>query len=510
MAQDDLDHETSLVTEASDAPDDDTAPAPETEDDTEPDDAASDMDDGEASDDDDDSEDDASDDERAAEAGGGKDGKSKDGGGKDPGRGGGGRRSGRTPPYDPVDSYNPEKEFAQIVEERDAVDENLGLITTPFAESLVVVFWVATGLIIYSAVFMPLMEATGYFGIWPHYGVRLSLILGVPILAILGLLLWRYEFLRVQLKWAKVNLERYVDDAVCNKFEQDNRGFSNGIHSIASSSNAALVGLLRLRMRAFQCWHRISIHHVMVGVKMRGTLEANFFSPRFFVAMAPAVTVLVFFAMHLGIALNQGLFSPENGSVWTAIWAPVVHFASALWDPKLTITSWGLALPSVAIMAIGYGISRFAYEIALRARQHVIDEVQIYVDTKGTLAPHTYDRSREILERHKVLHTVFRSLLLYGRSHPHGGPAGEAGFINNLLERFKDDMGEEFDPKKDLAPRSTGSSGTREPSRFVPPRPPAGPSSVTDLEAVDAAHAPALAEMEADRVIGKRRGDRSS
>lgn len=319
--------------------------------------------------------------------------------------------------YDPLRQYDPRREFGDIETERAKIDERLLSITGPFALAVVFLVRISAFAVVWAAGIVPILETVRYFGLSLSPLMRCIVIVGIPGLALLAVAGWLLVRLPILLRWAAVHIEMYLDDEVSNKLIQEGLGNTGELKGIHIGSNTALLGLLRLRMKAFHFWHRISIHtFILNGIFFRGKLETPFVSPRLWANGVPVLAVVIFLSVQLGLFFGNGgpaVLSPEVAQA----------FLGQVWRAIISARVGGV--PVILPMLSSFALAFWAYYLARRARFRIIDKLNPFLNTEHFLTPHTHDYSRNILAKHERLIRIMAKLWARGGRNDHGGTSDD-------------------------------------------------------------------------------------
>ncbi|MFP3943565.1 MAG: hypothetical protein ACLFWF_06720 [Alphaproteobacteria bacterium] len=348
--------------------------------------------------------------------------------------------AGPEPGYNPLKQYDPEREFDYIVEARTEVDATLLDHTRPFAEGVLRLIHLSAFAVVWAAGIMPALEAVSWFGFTPGPFWHGAVILSVPAGVLLFALGWLFIRLPIMMKWVAVYIEMYLDDEISNLLirERDaSRGELKGIHI---GSNIALLRLLRLRMRAFHFWHRISIHtFILNGMFFRRVLETPFRAPRLWANGVPILALTVFLSMQWGMLMGEGGLPADFMEAAQA-------YGARLWAALTALRlGGGVEGPYAApYLAAGFALAFFAYWLSRRARGKVTARLEGFLDTSHFLTPSTHDCSRDILAKHEQLIRILARIVARGRNGP--GEMGSNELSELLLREGLDDAGLEDDP----------------------------------------------------------------
>ncbi|MFW6027866.1 MAG: hypothetical protein ACOC91_03575 [bacterium] len=314
--------------------------------------------------------------------------------------------------YNPLKDYDPEREFEYIEKARAEVDQTLLEHTGPFANGVLRLIRLSMFAVIWSAGVVPVLEAVSWFGFTPAPFWHGAAILSVPAAVTLFVLGWLFIRLPIMMKWVAVYLQMYLDDEISNLLirERDaSRGELRGIHI---GSNIALLRLLRLRMRAFHFWHRISIHtFILNGMFFRRVLETPFRAPRLWANGVPVLTLTVFLSMQWGILMGEGGVSGDAvhmaGAYATQVWTVVT---------SLRLGGGAEGGYTAAYMAAGFALAFFSYWLSRRARGKVTARLEKFLNTSEFLTPSTHDCSRDILAKHEKRIRILARIVSRGRN----------------------------------------------------------------------------------------------
>lgn len=337
--------------------------------------------------------------------------------------------------YNPLKQYDPEREFGYIEKARAEVDDTLLEHTRPFAEGVLRLVHLSMFAIIWSAGVVPALEAVSWFGFTPSPSWHGAAILSVPGAVLLFVLGWLFIRLPIMMKWVAVYIEMYLDDEISNLLirERDaSRGELKGIHI---GSNIALLRLLRLRMRAFHFWHRISIHtFILNGAFFRRVLETPFRAPRLWANGVPVLALAIFLSVQWGILLGEGSAPGDFGGILEA-------YAGRLWSVLAGMRLGGgpEGTWTAPLMAAGFAVSYFAYWLSRRSRGQVTARLEKFLDTSKFLTPFTHDCSRDILAKHEKLIRILARIVARGRNGP--GEIGSDELSELILGEGLDDSG---------------------------------------------------------------------
>lgn len=314
--------------------------------------------------------------------------------------------------YDPLRRYDPQREFGFIETARAEVDQRLARITGPFAAAVLLLVRISAFAVVWAAGFVPLLESVRYLGAPPPPTLRCILILGIPGLALLTVVGWLLIRLPIKLRWAAVRMEMYLDDEISNKLIQEGMSGTGELTGTHHGSNSALLKLLRLRMKAFHFWHRISIHTFLLnGMFFRRVLETPFLSPRLWANGVPVMAVVIFLSVQIGLFLGGG--GPAELSLEAAR-----SFMEQVWGAATAIRIGAVkgegGTPVIVPMLLGFVLAFGAYWLARRARFLVMRKIEPFLNTDHFLTPYTHDYSRNILAKHNRMIRIFARLMARG------------------------------------------------------------------------------------------------
>lgn len=341
----------------------------------------------------------------------------------------GGRRPRPGGDYNPLRDYDPRREFGFIEKARAEVDETLLEHTRPFAQGVLLLIRLSAFAVVWAAGVIPALEAVAWFGATPSPFWHATAILAVPVLVLLFVLGWLFIRLPIKMKWVAVYLEMYLDDEISNlliREREASRGELKGIHI---GSNVALLRLLRLRMKAFHFWHRVSIHtFILNGAFFRRVLETPFRSPRLWANGVPLLTLSIFLSVQWGLFAGQGGADGGAGEIAAAYGAQIRAVLGAR-----SLGGGTEGIPAVPFIAAGFAFAFLGYWLSRRARHSVTARLDRFLDTAQFLTPWTHDASRDILAKHEKLIRILARILARGRN-----GHGEIG-SNELIELILDE-----------------------------------------------------------------------
>lgn len=314
--------------------------------------------------------------------------------------------------YNPLTDYDPEREFKFIETARSEVDETLLGFTRPFAEGIILLIRLSMAAVVWAAAVVPALEAASWFGYTPPPFWHGAVILSVPVLVTLFVLGWLFIRVPIKLKWTAIYIEMYLDDEISNLLIREREASKGELRGLHIGSNVALLKLLRLRMKAFHFWHRISIHgFILNGMFFRRILETPFRSPRLWANGIPVLALALFLSVQAGILIGQGGASGDLAQIART-------FGDQIRAVLMALKLGGEAgrMPAAPFMAAGFGLAYFGYWLSRRARHSVTAKLNRFLDTSAFLNPHTHDCSREILAKHEKLIRILARVIIRGRN----------------------------------------------------------------------------------------------
>jgi hypothetical protein len=235
----------------------------------------------------------------------------------------------------------------------------------------------------------------------------------------------------------------FIHSDVSNELKVQRADCTGSLKSLDKDSDRALLGLLRLRIKGYHSWFRISIHSFLLGFRFRAPLETKLVrSPRFKVLVAPFLTVTIFFAMTYGAIQAEWKPHADNADFWGF----AIHYGNELLARATSIQYTdimsGFQIPVVVLIIFGFAISRLCYSLVHLFRAYFLEQLAELLDTSSFLTGWTYDCSKKILFQQKR-----RRIIIEGLMNRIPGLAGGASGATSVRAIFGED--EELDEDED-------------------------------------------------------------